>query len=245
MRPERADMTAEALLVGRNLHKRFGGIVAVDDVSISVAPFQVKCIIGPNGAGKSSLFNVLCGALAPDSGELIFEGRTLIGLALHAFSRAGIARKFQIPSVFDSLTVEQNLETAVYRPGAAGDLSARVEAMLALIDQSDIRDRPAGILAHGHKQWLEIGMALMSEPRLLLLDEPTAGMTPEETLRTAELIGRLTERTAVVAIEHDMGFVRALGCHTTVMHQGRIIAEGAFADIEHDERVRDVYLGRA
>ena len=238
-------MTTEALLLGRNLHKRFGGIVAVDDVSISIAPFQVKCIIGPNGAGKSSLFNVLCGALEPDSGELIFEGRTVAGLALHEFSRAGIARKFQIPSVFDSLTVEQNLETAVLRPGSAADLSARIEAMLALIDQTRIRDRPAGTLAHGHKQWLEIGMALMSEPKLLLLDEPTAGMTLEETRRTAELVERLAERTAVMAIEHDMGFVRALDCHTTVMHQGRIIVEGAFADIECDDLVRDVYLGRA
>ena len=238
-------MTAEALLLGRSLHKRFGGIVAVDDVSISIAPFQVKCIIGPNGAGKSSLFNVLCGALEPDSGELIFEGCTLAGLALHEFSRAGIARKFQIPSVFDSLTVEQNLETAVLRPGSAADLSERIEAMLALIGQTRIRDRPAGTLAHGHKQWLEIGMALMSEPKLLLLDEPTAGMTLEETRRTAELVDRLAERTAVMAIEHDMGFVRALDCHTTVMHQGRIIAEGAFADIECDDLVRDVYLGRA
>lgn len=238
-------MTAEALLVGRHLDKRFGGIVAVDDVSISIAPFQVKCIIGPNGAGKSSLFNLLCGVLEPDSGELIFEGASLAGLALHQFSRIGIARKFQVPSVFDSLTVEQNLETAVFKPDSAAELGASIEAMLALIDQTSIRDRRAGTLAHGQKQWLEIGMALMSKPKLLLLDEPTAGMTLQETRRTAELIDRLTERAAVMAIEHDMGFVRELGCHTTVMHQGRIIAAGAFADIERDDLVRDVYLGRA
>lgn len=231
------------LLQATGLNKRFGGVVAANDVSISIAPLEIKCIIGANGAGKSTLFNILCGALTPDSGSLTFDGKSLLGLPLHKFARTGIARKFQMPSVFNSLTVAQNLETACR--GNVRDLDHRVDAMLNRIQQSDLRDALAGNLAHGHKQWLEIGMALMSAPRLLLLDEPTAGMTPEETQKTADLIKELARDTAVMAIEHDMSFVRALGCHTYVMHQGALIVEGHFAEIEANELVRDVYLGRA
>ncbi len=237
-------MTSGVLLAGRNLTKRFGGVTAVDDISLAIAPRELQCIIGPNGAGKSTLFNILGGVIRPDAGDVLFEGATLRGLPLHGFARRGIARKFQIPSVFESLTVTQNLETAVLRPGSAAEHARRIRAMLDLTGQTSIRHQAAGNLAHGHKQWLEIGMALMSEPRLLLLDEPTAGMTPEETRQTASLVRRLAQTTAVMAIEHDMSFVRALGCHTIVMHHGRVIAEGAFAEIEEDALVRDVYLGR-
>ncbi len=232
-----------ALLTATGLHKRFGGVIATNDVSISIAPLEIKCIIGANGAGKSTLFNILCGALAPDSGRVTFDGQSLLGLPLHKFARTGIARKFQMPSVFNSLTVAQNLETACR--GKVSDLPQRVDAMLDRIQQTDLRHDLAGNLAHGHKQWLEIGMALMSAPKLLLLDEPTAGMTVEETQKTADLIKELARETAVMAIEHDMGFVRALGCHTYVMHQGAMIVEGTFAQIEANELVRDVYLGRA
>lgn len=232
-----------ALLTATSLHKRFGGVIATNDVSISIAPLEIKCIIGANGAGKSTLFNILCGALAPDSGSVTFDGQSLLGLPLHKFARTGIARKFQMPSVFNSLTVAQNLETACR--GKVSDLPRRVDAMLDRIQQTDLRHDLAGTLAHGHKQWLEIGMALMSAPKLLLLDEPTAGMTVEETQKTADLIKELARETAVMAIEHDMGFVRALGCHTHVMHQGAMIVEGTFAQIEANELVRDVYLGRA
>lgn len=232
------------LMQARNLRKRFGGVVAVDDVSISIAPLEVKCIIGANGAGKSTLFNMLCGSLAADSGSLNFDGDNISGLALHRFARRGIARKFQVPSVFDSLTVEQNLRVAQMDEGThAGDV--RVDEILHRVDLISLRRMPAGVLAHGQKQWLEIGMALMSRPRLLLLDEPTAGMTIDETLTTARLILELASQTAVIAIEHDMSFVRALQCHTLVMHQGRLIAEGLFSDIERNTLVRDVYLGRA
>jgi len=234
-----------SLMVASNITKRFGGILAVDDVSISIDPLEVKCIIGANGAGKSTLFNVLCGAASASSGALQFEGRDISGLALHQFSRNGIARKFQIPSVFESLSVEDNLWVACLGPQSKQEAAHRIDEMLELITLRDLRDVTAGILAHGQKQWLEIGMALMSRPRLLLLDEPTAGMTADETQRTAELIHKLTSQTAVMAIEHDMSFVRALSCHTYVMHQGRMIAEGKFADIERNYLVRDIYLGRA
>lgn len=236
---------SDVLLHGTGLNKRFGGVVAVDNVSISISPLEVKCIIGANGAGKSTLFNILCGSLTADSGAVKFEDKSLNGLKLHEFSRAGIARKFQVPSVFESLTVQQNLETSVLGAITKGHLAERVDAMLERVDLTASRDQLAGNLAHGQKQWLEIGMALMSKPKLLLLDEPTAGMTLDETWKTADLIHQLAEDIAVVAIEHDMSFVRALGCHTYVMHQGAIIVEGDFSDIEQNELVRDVYLGRA
>jgi ABC-type uncharacterized transport system ATPase subunit len=185
------------LMQACNLRKRFGGVVAVDDVSISIAPLEVKCIIGANGAGKSTLFNMLCGSLRADSGSLTFDGQSIAGLALHKFSRCGISRKFQLPSVFDSLTVEQNLRVAQTDEGTHAGV-ALLESVLQQIDMVDLRRRQAGILAHGQKQWLEIGMALMSRPRLLLLDEPTAGMTIDETLKTAQLILTLASQTAVV-----------------------------------------------
>jgi ABC-type uncharacterized transport system ATPase subunit len=232
------------LLAARNITKRFGGVLAVDDVSVSIKPGEIKCIIGANGAGKSTLFNVLCGSVPATSGTVRFDGRDVSGLPLYQFPRIGIARKFQIPSVFDSMSVARNLAVAVL--GKAGsDLPRRIDTMLALIALEDQRDQVAGTLAHGQKQWLEIGMALMSGPKLLLLDEPTAGMTPEETQTTAALVRSLAKDTAIIAIEHDMSFVRALGCQTLVMHQGRLIAEGSFAAVERDPLVRDVYLGRA
>lgn len=237
-------MTNE-LLNGKNLNKRFGGVVAVDNVSISIKPLEIKCVIGANGAGKSSLFNLLCGALKPDSGELTFDDKAISGLPLYKFSRIGIARKFQIPSVFDSLTIEQNLETALLGRLSASEIKGKVDRILNQIDLTDRKYDLAGNLAHGQKQWLEIGMAIMSEPKLLLLDEPTAGMTLDETQKTAELIHALSKNTAIIAIEHDMSFVRALGCHTYVMHQGKMIVEGSFSEVENNELVRDVYLGRA
>jgi ABC-type uncharacterized transport system ATPase subunit len=232
------------LMHASHLCKRFGGVVAVDDVSLSVSPFEVKCIIGANGAGKSTLFNMLCGSVHADSGSLEFDGQSISGLALHKFARRGIARKFQVPSVFDSLTVEENLRVAQADEGT-GAANTHREEVLHRIDLIGIRRRKAGVLAHGQKQWLEIGMALMSRPRLLLLDEPTAGMTADETLKTAGLILELANQTAVVAIEHDMNFVRALQCHTLVLHQGRLIADGTFSQVESNPLVRDVYLGRA
>lgn len=233
------------LLEATKIGKRFGGIVAVDSVSLSIAPNEVKCIIGANGAGKSTLFNMLCGSTQTDMGTLTFEGHDISRLALHQFARIGIARKFQIPSVFDSLTVEQNLAVGLPRSLPRHAAAESVDETLKLIGQEQLRAHSAGNLAHGQKQWLEIGMALAAQPKLLLLDEPTAGMTPEETQRTADLILRLASRTAVIAIEHDMSFVRALGCHTYVMHQGALLVEGNFADIERNPQVRDVYLGRA
>jgi ABC-type uncharacterized transport system ATPase subunit len=215
----------------------------VAGVSLTVHADEIHCIIGPNGAGKSTLLNMLCGTLAPTSGSIRFESRDLIGLPVFAFARAGITRKFQVPSVFETMTVSENLEIALPRRRLM-EGPARIAAMLDLLSLTPLADAKAATLAHGQKQWLEIGMTLIAEPRLLLLDEPTAGMTPEETQRTARLLLSLRGSITMIAIEHDMSFVRALDCHTMVMHQGRVIAEGEFAAIERNETVRDIYLGR-
>jgi urea ABC transporter ATP-binding protein UrtD len=232
------------LLSTHELCRTFGGIAAVRGVSLTVRIGELHCIIGPNGAGKSTFLNMLCGTLTPTSGSIQFENRDLVGLPVHAFARIGIARKFQVPSVFETMTVRDNLEVALPHRHAREYGAARIDSILALLSLTPLAGVLAGTLAHGQKQWLEIGMALMAEPRLLLLDEPTAGMTPEETRQTAKLLLSLRGSLTMIAIEHDMSFVRALNCHTMVMHQGSVIAEGGFAAIEGNETVRDVYLGR-
>lgn len=234
----------EVVLQTVKLTRRFGGLTAVSDVSLELGRGEIHCIIGPNGAGKSTLLNMVCGTIAPTSGRVLFQTHDLVGRSKHAIARLGIARKFQVPSVFQSLTVHENLEVArnglLYRDEEDQEL----ERTLDLIDLTAKAKVEAGSLSHGQKQWLEIGMALMLRPKLLLLDEPTAGMTVDETIKTARLLLSLKGQLTILAIEHDMRFVRELGSHTTVMHQGCVIAAGAFGDIEANDTVRDVYLGR-
>lgn len=234
----------EALLIAEGLSKQFGGINAVDGVDLSLAKGELRCIIGPNGAGKSTLFNMIAGTLRPTAGLIRFDGRDMSRQPVHAFARHGIGRKFQVPSLFSSMTATENLEVACRVGIGAGERSRRVAEMLSTLGLTEQAGVAASALAHGQKQWLEIGMVLMAEPHVLLLDEPTAGMTGEETQKTAQLLQDFQGRLAVVVIEHDMRFVRALACRTTVMHQGRIISEGSYDEIERDELVRDVYLGR-
>ncbi len=235
-------MTA-MLLEAEGLRRVFGGLVAVDRVDLAIAHGDLTCIIGPNGAGKSTLFNMLCGSIRPSAGRIRFEGRDMVGVEPHRFARVGIARKFQVPGVFESMSVLDNLMVAA-RSLAPVAAAARARELMQLLSLDAEPGALAGELAHGQKQWLEIGMGLMSAPKLLLLDEPTAGMSGEETRRTADLLLGLKGRTAVIAIEHDMRFVRQLACRTMVLHQGRMIAEGPYAEIEANDLVRDVYLGR-
>ncbi len=235
-------MTA-MLLEAEGLRRVFGGLVAVDRVDLAIAHGDLTCIIGPNGAGKSTLFNMLCGSIRPSAGRIRFEGRDMVGVEPHRFARVGIARKLQVPGVFESMSVLDNLMVAA-RSLAPVAAAARARELMQLLSLDAEPGALAGELAHGQKQWLEIGMGLMSAPKLLLLDEPTAGMSGEETRRTADLLLGLKGRTAVIAIEHDMRFVRQLACRTMVLHQGRMIAEGPFAEIEANDLVRDVYLGR-
>jgi ABC-type uncharacterized transport system ATPase subunit len=236
-------MTAAALLNAQDLSARFGGVAAVAGVSLTLGGEGITCIVGPNGAGKSTLFNMLTGTVRPSAGRVLFAGHDMTGRRVEAFARLGISRKFQTPSVFDSLSVRHNIDIA-QRGSAPEETRACTAEIIALLGLSAESETPAGSLAHGQKQWLEIGMALATRPKLMLLDEPTAGMGPNETQRTAELVLELARQIAIVVIEHDMAFVRRLACRTLVMHQGRIIADGAFAEIENDRLVRDVYLGR-
>ncbi|TGQ91030.1 MULTISPECIES: ATP-binding cassette domain-containing protein [unclassified Mesorhizobium] len=232
---------SDVLLQAENVGIRFGGLQALEGLNLTVRDKELCCIIGPNGAGKSTFLNVLTGTLRPTSGNVRFLGHDIGGLPLHRIARLGIARKFQIPSVFPSLSVEDNLKVARWgAPSPARPIGELME-LVALTNRAATL---AGELAHGQKQWLEIGMALAIEPRLLLLDEPTAGMTPLETLATAEMLLRLKGEFSIVAVEHDIRFVRALNCETLVLHQGRRLRSGPFHDIEADEMVRDVYLGR-
>jgi ABC-type uncharacterized transport system ATPase subunit len=231
------------LLYADDLQIRFGGVVVLQGVSLAIERGELCCIIGPNGAGKSTLFNMLAGTLRPAEGRIRFEGSDIVGLPVHRFARLGIVRKFQVPSLFDSLTVRDNLDVAGCGMEAA-QRNARIGELIGLLGLGELSDIRAGELAHGHKQWLEIGMALVGGPKLLLLDEPTAGMTAEETRATADLLLGLRGRMAVIVIEHDMRFVRAVDSRTMVLHQGRIIADGPFSEIERDATVRDIYLGR-
>lgn len=233
-------MTGAPLLAADKITVRFGGLVAVAGVSLTMAQREICCIVGPNGAGKSTFFNVLTGTVKPTEGKLRIGGEDFTGRPIHAFARRGVARKFQVPSVFPSLSVADNLRVA-QRQGVD---ERAITDTLDLLGLARHAGQTAGALAHGQKQWLEIGMALATAPQLLLLDEPTAGMGPEETQQTVRLIREISARAAVAVIEHDMQFVRALAVRTLVLHQGRVIAEGSFDTVAADEHVRDVYLGR-
>lgn len=243
--------SAEPILEVDGLSRRFGGLIAVDNISMRLEPGELRCIIGPNGAGKSTLFNLISGALRPTSGRVMFRGSEITGLPVHRVATLGIGRKFQVPSVFETLTVRENLGVAALdkhlTPRALLHRAAHrraVDDTLVRVSLGDRADVIAGTLAHGEKQWLEIGMALMTEPLLLLLDEPTAGMTGDETHQTASLVRGLTDRLTILVIEHDMQFVRDIASQITVLHRGAVLRDGTLAEIEADEVVRDVYLGR-
>ncbi|PSJ63082.1 ATP-binding cassette domain-containing protein [Pseudaminobacter soli (ex Li et al. 2025)] len=232
---------SQALLKASGIGVRFGGLKALDGIDYAVGERELSCIIGPNGAGKSTFLNVLTGTLRPSQGSVLFAGTSITGLGLNRIARLGVARKFQIPSVFPSLSVEENLDVARWGTASA---ARSTKELLELVQLDRVAGKLAGELAHGQKQWLEIGMAIAIGPKLLLLDEPTAGMTPQETLATAELLLRLKGEFSIVAVEHDIRFVRALDCETLVLHQGRKLRSGPFREIEADETVRNVYLGR-
>jgi urea transport system ATP-binding protein len=225
------------------LTKSFGGVNAVDDLTLRLGRDEMRCIIGPNGCGKTTLFNLITGYLPPSAGSVRFGGRNLAGLPLHAIARAGIVRKFQVPSVFAGLSVEANIQASL----AAGQGGSSAADLLGLVRLGARRSERAGVLSHGEKQWLELAMVLATDPRLILLDEPVAGMTRQEKTETARLIAEIRRDRAVsvLVIEHDMGFVEALDCEVAVMMLGRIIASGRFAVIRQDPRVREAYLETA
>jgi urea transport system ATP-binding protein len=232
----------------------FDGFKALNDLSLTIEDGELRCIIGPNGAGKTTMMDVITGKTRPDAGTAFF-GQTidLTALTEAEIAHAGIGRKFQKPTVFEHHTVFENLELAMKADKRArttlGARLARIDVdriadTLELIQLADAYERPAGLLSHGEKQWLEIGILLMQEPRLLLLDEPVAGMTDEETMRTAELCLSLAGRHSVVVVEHDMDFIAKIARTVTVLHEGSVLAEGSMDTVQADPRVIEVYLGR-
>lgn len=232
----------------------FDGFKAITDLSLTLEKGELRCIIGPNGAGKTTLMDVITGKTRPDTGavKLVANDTDLTKLSEYEVARLGIGRKFQRPTVFQGHSVWENLELACKGPRGVwrnlfGTLSraqkARMDEILGLIGLGDHRDSSAGLLAHGHKQWLEIGMLLVQEPQVLFLDEPVAGMTRQETERTAELVKSLAGERTVVVVEHDMDFVRDIARKVTVLHQGRVLAEGTMDKVQADPRVIEVYLG--
>jgi ABC-type uncharacterized transport system ATPase subunit len=233
-----------ALLETRRLNKRFGGLQATADVDFSLEPGELHCLIGPNGAGKSTLFRLILGEYQPTSGQIFYDGRDITRLEPHVRIRRGISVKFQVPGIFKALNVKQNLEIALQYHLEGLGLRDEIERQLEFLNLTADAGQLAGNLSHGQKQWLEIGMATSLRPTLLLLDEPTAGMSPEETHATGEMVRALqTEGMTVLAVEHDMNFVRQIATRVTVLHFGRIFAQGSIDEIMADDRVAEIYLG--
>jgi branched-chain amino acid transport system ATP-binding protein len=234
---------AETILQVDGLTKYFGGLRAVQ-LHLEVNAGELHCLIGPNGAGKSTFFNLLTGRLTPSAGRVYFRHRDITGWDTFRIARLGMSIKFQVASVFEGLSVLQNLLTAAeYRYGYREGLR-RAHGMLEVIGLAPRHAEPAAQLSHGEKQWLEIGMASIAEPVLLLLDEPTAGMTLQEVQHTVQLLKRLNERATLIVVEHDMNFIRMIARQITVMHEGAVFAQGPMEAIEANEAVRDIYLGK-
>jgi ABC-type uncharacterized transport system ATPase subunit len=222
----------------------FGGVQAVRNVDFSVAEGELRCLIGPNGAGKSTFFKMLTGQLVPTSGTVLFRGQPIDGRQPHEIARLGIGIKTQVPSVFDGLTVRENLWLAASRHKRGRAAEGAVDEMLERLTLRPIADRLVGQLAHGQRQWVELGLVLLTESTVILLDEPAAGMTDDETARTAELIRTINQTHALIVVEHDMAFIRQIARKITVFDRGEILVEGEASAVLADRRVRDVYLGK-
>jgi urea transport system ATP-binding protein len=242
----------EQILRVEDLTVSFDGFKAVDGLSLVVERNELRVIIGPNGAGKTTLLDMICGKTRPSAGRVLFNGQDLGRLNEYEIVRAGVGRKFQTPSVYEDLTVLENFEISLPRTHGLWQslsfrrtpaLRERIDAMAEQVFLSERLGHRAGQLSHGQKQWLEIGMLLMQEPELLLLDEPVAGMSPREREQTGDLLRRISSGKSVVVIEHDMDFVKRIAHRVTVLHQGRLLSEGTAAEVQADPRVIDVYLG--
>ena len=248
------DVRHGTLLTLEDINVSFDGFKALRELTLYIGVGELRCVIGPNGAGKTTLMDVITGKTRPDSGTAYFgETYDLTHMSEVEIAQAGIGRKFQKPTVFEALSVFENLELALktdksvwasLRARLSGEQRDRIDEILATIRLDGSRQRPAGLLSHGQKQFLEIGMLLVQDPQLLLLDEPVAGMTDAETEFTAELFKSLAGKHSLMVVEHDMGFVGSIADHVTVLHQGHVLAEGSLEQVQADERVIEVYLGR-
>ena len=236
----------------RDLHKSFGGTKVINGFSLDVTELTLCCLVGPNGAGKTTTMDLITGRQKPTSGSIVLRGDDITSLSEHEIAQRGIGRKFQVPAVFRELSVRQNFEVAysrevnpfrnMLRRRPAG-FSAKLDEVATLTGLKDRLEVEAGFLSHGETQWLEIGMVLMQNPAILLLDEPVAGMTEAEIEKTIVFLNRLKRTNTLIVVEHDMGFVRQIADVVTVMHMGAFLAQGKLSDIENDPRVREVYLG--
>ena len=232
------------LLETRDLGITFGGVRAVQGVNFTLAEGELRCLIGPNGAGKSTFFKLLTGQLQPSQGEVRVRGRSIAGLQSHEIARLGIGIKTQVPNVFNGLSVRENVWLSASRVAPRGRVESAVDEVLDRLQLGSVRDRIVGELAHGQRQWVELGLVLATGPELILLDEPAAGMSDEEVERTAALIRSINERCALIVVEHDMEFIRMIAKTVTVFNRGEVLMEDSCEAVLRDERVRDVYLGR-
>jgi urea transport system ATP-binding protein len=244
----------ETQLYLQDVHRAFDGYKAINGLSIALAKGEMRAVVGPNGAGKTTMLDIITGKTRPDVGRVVWgEDTDLTKMDEASSARLGIGRKFQKPTVFETQTVETNLMLslagnrgviATLLHKLSGAEGKRIDELLELVRLTDARGRLAGSLSHGQKQWLEIGMLLAQDPKLLLVDEPAAGMTDAETMRTAELLRGLAGKHTILVIEHDMDFVRALDCKVTVLHRGAVLAEGSLDHVSANPEVIEVYLGR-
>jgi urea transport system ATP-binding protein len=247
------DTSHGPILYLEDLNVSFDGFKAINDLTLYIETGELRCIIGPNGAGKTTMMDIITGKTTPDSGQAWFGQKIdLLKLTEPEIAEAGIGRKFQKPTVFEFHTVFENLELAIKSdkrvwPTLFAELSGEqrdhIEEALEIISLQELSKQLAGSLSHGQKQWLEIGMLLVQQPHLLLVDEPVAGMTHQEMDKTAELLTSLAGKRSVVVVEHDMDFVRSIARKVTVLHQGSVLAEGSMDDVQNDQRVIEVYLG--
>ncbi len=244
--------STDFLLALESVTVSFDGFKAVNDLNLYVDKNELRVIIGPNGAGKTTVLDLICGRTKVSGGSIKFKDQEITGLKEHEIVRRGIGRKFQTPSIYEDLTVFENLEISVPRgrnvAGAlfwkrTGEVIERVREVASMVFLDSHLDRLAEALSHGQKQWLEIGMLLMQDPELLMLDEPVAGMSVSERTRTAELLERVSKGRSVIVIEHDMKFVASIADRVTVLHQGKVLAEGSMTAIQDNPQVKEVYLG--
>ena len=237
-----------SLLRTEKLTKRFKGLLANDDINMEIFDGDVRCIIGPNGAGKTTLISMISGHIKPTVGNIFFQNKSINNLSLVNRSCVGIGRKFQTPTVFDNLNVERNIELSILRHNLSKKiLFIKINETLEIVRLHEHRNILANALSHGQRQWLEIGLLIGNNAKLLLLDEPTAGMTSEETIATTKLINQLADEKnlSAIVIEHDINFVRELGAKITVLHLGKVFTEGTYEQIEKNKNVREIYLGKA
>jgi branched-chain amino acid transport system ATP-binding protein len=235
---------SEPLLETRELGMRFGGVRAVRGVNFTLAERELRCLIGPNGAGKSTFFKMLTGQLQPSEGVVLFRGRDISNAEAHQIARLGIGIKTQVPSVFDGLSVRENIWLSASRIHSGRRVRLVVDEMLERVGLTTAAQRIVGQLAHGQRQWVELGIVLSTDPELVLLDEPAAGMTHEEVLKTAELIREINRTKALIVVEHDMQFIRMIANRVTVFNQGAVLVEDSVDNVMRNPEVRDIYLGK-